>query len=319
MRWGIIGPGKIAGKFAGDLQLVEDGELYAVASRNKERAAAFAKEFGASRVFGDYQALYRCEDVDVVYIATPHSFHAGEAIAAMEAGKHVLCEKPLGMNSAEVARMISAANSNSRFLMEAMWTRFNPAVSEVLEHIKNGRIGSIRYLQADFGFYAMDQPVDSRLFNPALGGGTLLDIGIYPVFLAYTLLGMPKAIEASSLFLENGVEYQTAVRFDYNHAHALLFSSFACSTSMRAEICGEKGRYFLEPRWHEAGAYTYEQAKGGEVLENRPLKGKGYYYEIVEVQRCIRENLLESPHWSLTHSLDLIGLIDAVSEKIRRR
>lgn len=317
IRWGIIGLGNIASKFAEDLVNVDDAELTAVASRSENNAREFAAKFNAGTFFTSYSDLYNSEEVDVVYIAVPHSFHAHESIEAMRSGKHVLCEKPLGISASEIQKMIEVANEEQCFLMEAMWSRFNPSIEESLSKIANGELGTLRYINADFGFFAMERERSGRLFNPQLGGGSLLDIGIYPVFLAYVLLGKPLRIEASALFLDNGVEYQSSIRFDYEKAHANLFSSFACNTEMRAEISGELGTIFLEPRWHEASGFSIRKGDKETKFE-RPLNGRGYTYEIMEVNRCLQEGKLQSDKWSLKHSLHLAELLDTISKTISR-
>lgn len=312
IRWGIVGLGNIAGKFAADLKLLPDAELTEVASRDVNKAGEFARKFGAKKSSGSYEALFNSQDVDVVYIATPHSHHAENSIAALRAGKHVLCEKPLGLTLEEVRKMTRVAEEESRFLMEGMWSRFNPAVIEVLQRCRNGDLGKIRYIRADFAFNALGRNRDGRLFNPELGGGSMLDIGLYPVFLAYSLLGMPVGLDATALYLENGVEYQTAMRFTYHGAQALLFSSLACDTQMRAEIAGEEGSFLLEPRWHETDSYRHVSG-GVNTLKEFELSGKGFTYEIQEVHRCLRKGHLQSALWSHKNSRDLVTLLDSIS------
>jgi len=314
IKWGILGPGKIAHSFANDLQLVDGGELAAVASRNIERAKAFAEQYGADEYFGSYEELFESNNVDVIYIATPHTGHSKWAIRAMEKGKHVLCEKPLGISTTEVQSMINAAKKNKVFLMEALWSRFNPTIIKVKHLIDEGHIGTLSYLHADFAFYAMDRDEKGRVLNPDLAGGSLLDIGIYPIFLSYLLLGIPEKIQASSKFYSTGAEIQTSMVFDYKEAQAILYSGFTSKSSMRAELSGSDGSIYINPRWHEAHSYSVE--KNGEIEEiNIPKIGKGYSHEILEVHQCLREGKLQSDLWSHQNSLDLIGLLDKVRSK----
>ncbi len=311
IRWGILGLGNIAHKFAKDLQLVADAELKAVASRSIEKAEVFREEYEAAFAFANYQELFNCDEVDVIYIATPHTSHAELAIKAMNHGKHVLCEKPLGVNLKEVERIIATAQQNQVFLMEALWSRFNPSILKVKQLVDEGIIGDIGYVRADFAFYAMDRDLNSRVLNPDLAGGSLLDIGIYPIFLAYIILGKPNKIMASSNFHESGAEVQTSMIFGYPNAQAVLYSGFTTNSETKAELSGKKGTIYLHPRWHEAQGYTIE--KEG-VVENfeLPTAGKGYSYEIEEVCTCLRAGKIESELWSHQNSLDLSLLLDQV-------
>ncbi|MEE1963291.1 Gfo/Idh/MocA family oxidoreductase [Allomuricauda taeanensis] len=314
IKWGIVGPGKIARKFASDLQLVEDAIITGVGSRNLQRAQEFADEFHVPHVFGSYEELFQSSEVDVLYIATPHNFHKELAIRAMENGKHVLCEKPLGINGKEVAEIVEAAKKNKVFMMEALWSRFNPAIQRVKKLVDEGKLGQITYLHADFAFYALDRDKDSRLLNPNLASGSLLDIGIYPVFLAYLILGMPERIEAMSTFHGNGTELQTSMIFQYPEAQALLYSGFRGRSKMEAEISGTEAEVYLRPRWHEANGFSL--VKNGEAEEfDLPVRGTGYFYEIMEVNQCIREQRIESGSWSHQNSLDIAELLDTIRKK----
>lgn len=311
IRWGLVGLGKISDTFARDLALVADAELIAVGSRNLDKAKAFGKEHHSRYSFGSYEELFQCPEVDVVYIGTPHSFHAELAIQAMQYGKHVLCEKPMGVNQEQTARMVNAARAHQVFLMEALWSRFIPAIDTVYERIQSGTIGPIRYLHADFAFYALDRDQEGRLLNPALAGGSLLDIGIYPIFLSYLLLGMPKNIQCTSRFHKTGAEIQTAMVFEYEEAQAMLFSGLTCNSEMKAEIAGTKGSIHLHPRWHESPGYTLDMRGEIESL-TVPKLGKGYVHEIQEVHHCLMNGKTQSMLWSHKHSLDLVNIMDSV-------
>lgn len=314
IRWGIIGPGHIAHSFAKDLKLVSEGVLTAVASRNLENAKAFAQEYDIEHAYGSYEELMVSDVVDVIYIATPHVSHAELSIKTMNSGKHVLCEKPMGVNKSEVESMILTAKDNNVFLMEALWSRFNPTIVKVKNMIDDGFFGEIRYVHADFAFYALDRDENGRLLNPELAGGTLLDIGIYPIFLAYLILGKPMEILAKSKFYKTGVEIQTSMIFDYKNAQAILYSGLNSKSEMKAEISGSKGSVFIHPRWHESQGYSVE--KDG-IMENFELQttGKGYAHEIEEVHRCLKAGEIQSGLWSHRNSLDLITIMDSIRSK----
>lgn len=314
VRWGIIGLGNIARNFVKDLALVDEAQIYGAASRNLVKAKEFAAAHNISNAFGSYRELLECREVDVVYIATPHTLHCELSIMAMDHGKHVLCEKPMGINREEVEKMIAAAQKNKVFLMEALWSRFNPSIRKVKQLIGNGEIGTLAYLHADFAFYALDRDFNGRVLNPELAGGSLLDIGIYPIFLAYFLLGKPDRILSTSNFYPNGTEIQTSMIFKYPGAQALLYSGFTSRSEMKAEISGENGSIYLPTRWHEAQGYILE--RNGEIEEfSIPTIGRGYFYEIKEVHHCLELGLLESSLWSHNNSLDLISLMDRVREQ----
>lgn len=311
IKWGIVGAGNIAHSFSKDLALVNGGKLVSVASRNLEKAQAFADEYGALNAYGSYEELFNSKTVDVIYLATPHTSHANLSIAAMKAGNAVLCEKPMGVNKGEVEKMVAVAKENNVFLMEALWTRFNPTIKKVKELVDNGTIGDIGYLQADFAFYALDRDENGRLLNPDLAGGSLLDIGIYPIFLAYLMLGKPKDIKASANFYKTGVEVQCSMIFNYDNAQAILYSGLNSNSEKKAEIAGSEGSIFIHPRWHETTGYTIE--KDGESTSNEVGKrDKGYVHEIEEVQDCLASGKKQSDLWSHQNSLDLIEIMDSV-------
>jgi predicted dehydrogenase len=311
IRWGIVGLGNIAGKFAGDLALSSDATLVAVASRDSNKARLFSEQYGAKKAYGSYEALFKDPDVDVVYIATPHSFHHAQTLSALKAGKNVLCEKPLGINASEVREMTDLASEKGLFLMEALWSRFNPGIQEVYGRVKSGELGAVRYLRADFAFPALDRDPRGRLLNPALAGGSLLDIGIYPVFLAYLFLGIPNDVKVAAHFHTTGAEKQIAMIFDYDEALAVLYSGFSSRSEMKAEVSCESGSALLTPPWHHTERIQWQ--KDEEIEEVAlPLKGSGYFYEIEEVHRCLKAGRLESDLWSWADSLALHSLLDRV-------
>lgn len=314
IKWGIIGPGNIARKFTSDLKLVEQASVAAVASRNLERAQSFANEFQIPNVFDSYDALFASDEIDIVYIATPHNFHKDLSIRAMEHGKHVLCEKPLGVNRAEVEEIIVAAEKNKVFMMEGLWSRFNPSIAKAKQLVDAREIGQVSYVNADFAFYGLDRGEDSRILNPDLASGSLLDIGIYPIFLAYLILGMPDEIKASSNFYANGTEIQTSMIFQYSDAQAVLYSGLTSNSKMEAKISGSEGEITLSSRWHEANGYTLVKQNESQEVE-LPRTGVGFVHEILKVHDCLNNNMLECDLWTHQNSLDLVELMDTIRKK----
>ena len=315
IKWGVIGCGNIANKFASDLALIADAELQAVASRNLERAQEFGQKYNAISSYGNYDELFLDASVDIVYIATPHNFHCELSSRAMEHNKHVLCEKPLAINRKEAEKMIAMSKDKNLFFMEGLWTRFNPTFVEVKNRIDKGEIGQVKYIKADFSFKS-HHPLDSRVFNLDLGGGAILDIGIYPTFLAYALLGKPNEILAKSIFNEiTNCDVQSSMLFHYEDAQAILYSSFMSKSKMIACISGSDGEIYLHDSWHAAQGYTLVKNGEEEVIE-LPTKGIGFSHEIMECNNCIRNNQIESKLWSHQNSLDLISILDEVRSEV---
>lgn len=316
IRWGIIGLGNIAHQFAKDLMLVEDAELVAVASRNLDKAQEFAKNYNVKQVYDSYDAIMKDSKVDIFYIATPHNSHAALSVRALQNNKHVLCEKPIALNYDDALQMITASKENNRFFMEAFWTRFNPSFREAFAKIKNGEIGTIKYINADFAFSAETlEGIGNRKTDINLGGGSLLDIGVYPLFLCYMVLGIPTEILAKSNFYKTGADLQTSMILQYENAQAILHSSFVSASNMIATINGSKGTINLNALWHEAQSYTLSVNNNKEEFL-LPTKGKGFTYEIEECHHCIRKNKIESQLWSHQNSLDLIKIVDEVRSQI---
>ncbi|TMU55145.1 Gfo/Idh/MocA family protein [Flagellimonas algicola] len=311
IRWGIVGLGRIAKLFAEDLQLVKDAELVAVASNNMDRARDFAEIFGVQNYYENYENLFKDKLVDIVYVATLHHTHARVSIAAMNHGKHVLCEKPVAINQRETKEMVATSNVNRVFFMEAFWTRFNPSILKIKELIDSGEIGRLRYINAEFTFYKLDDDPNARSLNVDLAGGSLLDMGVYPIFLSYLMLGVPKDIVAKSKFFDTGAEIQTAMIFDYPEAQAVLYSGFANNTDMKAKICGEEGEIFIHPIWHETQGFTLVK-NGWQKTYDLPTIGKGFTYEILETHKCIGQGEIESKIWSHNDSSSLMEVVDSV-------
>ncbi len=314
IRWGIIGLGQIARSFAEDLKLVPEAELTAVASTSASRASDFAREFECEKSYSSYSELFQDLDVDVVYVATIHTTHFELSIEAIVNGKHVLCEKPLAVNKEQATKMVQTAREHQVFFMEALWTRFNPSILKIKELIEQGSIGKIRYINADFTFYALGNDPNSRLLNVDLAGGSLLDVGVYPIFLAYLLLGIPDEVLAKSQFLETGAEIQTSMIFQYEGAQAILYSGMASHTDFKAKICGEEGEIYIDPMWFQTPGFKLVQ-EGETQSHDLPTIGQGYAHEIMEVHECLNTNKIESSKWSHQNSIELMGIVDDIRRK----
>lgn len=316
IRWGILGGGKIAKKFASDLRLVNDAELTAVASRTPEKAQFFAEAYHPAHVFDEYESLASCSDVDVIYIATPHALHYENVMMCLRHGKAVLCEKAFALNLAQARKMIDLARAQKLFLMEAFWTKLLPQYRKITEIIASGQIGEVKMIQADFGFRA-PEPKAQRLYDPALGGGSLLDIGIYPVFIAQSILGKPTHVHAFITPYESGVDEQCAIAMKFaDGGLAVLSSTFAAETPVEAMIAGTEGRIVMRNRFHNAQA-TVELIIGRQaplLIEVEREDGAGYQYEARHVNECLKQGLTESPVITHTDTLMLMETLDRIRE-----
>ena len=311
-RWGILGPGRIAHKFAQDLRTLPDAQLYAVASSDQQRADAFAQEYAIPHAFGTYEELLTLPDLDVVYVATPHIKHHENVMMLLNGGISVLGEKPFAMNGEQVRDMVSTARNKGIFLMEALWSRFMPGIRHALELTQSGAIGKIVSVKADFGFKAPFAP-ENRLFNKELGGGALLDIGIYPLFLSYLILGNPTKIKALASFGTTDVDEQCGMVLSYEGGQlALLDSTLRAKTDCVGIIQGETGQIRIHGRFHETTAVTLQPEDGESNTVAFDRQTHGYDYEAQHVMACLAEGRTESPLWSLDDSLNLINLLDAV-------
>ena len=315
IRWGILACGRIAKKFAADLQFVEGAELVAVASRSLERAEAFAKEFPAKHVLGSYEALVALEDVDVIYVASPHSHHYEHTLLCLKHGKAVLCEKAFAINSKQAEEMVALARTQKVFLMEAMWTRFLPHYLKVKEMLDEGKIGEIKGVLAHFGFRPLP-PMPQRIYDPTLGGGALLDIGIYPVFLAQSLMGVPDEIMAHMIPASTGVDEQCSILFKYkNGQSANLYATFTTSLETDADIFGTGGRIRLTNSFYKPSSKIQYYTGLVDTLTSIPTEtdpGFGYQHEARHVGECLRQGLTESPVWGLEDTLGLMKTLDRI-------
>ncbi len=314
-KWGIIGLGKIAHIFANDLKHVEGAELYAVASRTQDKANEFAEIHSAKNAYGNYTELLKNPEVDMVYIATPHVFHYDNAIEALQHKKAVLCEKPLAMNAEQVKVMQDLARQNKVFFMEALWTDFMPALQFLKDIKKNNTYGKIKNLKAEFCFEPEFNP-NSRLFNKNLGGGALLDIGIYPVYLALRLIGTPDNIEAHAQFNQTDVDVETNIKFLYNDGRSAdLFCSLKKTTKSEAVIGFEKAEITIHERFHESDKLSIKTENDVEQ-ENFNHQYRGYNFEIEHVQECLQKGLTESPFMDFEFSRTLMMTLDKIREII---
>lgn len=315
INWGIIGLGNIANTFAKDLLLSNKSKLYAVASRHRDKAKAFSEKFNTTLYYNSYKALAEDSNIDVVYIATPHTLHYENTILCLSKGKAVLCEKPFSINTSQVEAMIKTAKSKNLFLMEGLWTRFIPATEKLLELIELNTIGDIISIKADFGFKA-EIDLKSRLYNKVLGGGALLDIGIYPIYLSLLLLGSPKAIKATARMTETGVDSYCAMVFSYdNNVSANLECTIETDTPTEAIIYGTKGSIKLHRDFFASKQLTLTQ-NNVETVYDIDKKGMGYLHEIEAVNLCLINGYKESSKVPLKTSLELIKIIDRVKASI---
>jgi predicted dehydrogenase len=306
-RWGILGTGRIANKFAAGLADVEGAELVAVGSRSREGAEAFGSKWNLRKRHASYAALAADAEVDAIYVSTPHNLHCENTLLCLEAGKPVLCEKPFAMNAPQVEEMIRCARQRGVFLMEGMWTRWNPVTVRVRELVREGAIGSPRMLQCDLGFRAPFDP-GSRLFDLALGGGALLDVGVYCVAYAHMIFGAaPEEVVGLADRGATGADEQSAciLRFG-DGALAVLSSAVRTNTPVEATISGTDGSIRV-PRFYDADRLFL---KGEEILVERA--GNGFNYEAAEVQRLVRAGKLESDVLPLDESLAILRTLDRI-------
>ncbi len=348
-RWGILGTGWVAGLFAKGLRELPDASLHAVGSRSRDNADAFAREYGASRAHASYEALVRDEEVDLVYVATPNTLHREHCLLALAHGKPVVCEKPFTVDAAEAASVVEEARRRGVFLMEGMWMRFVPLMREVETLVRSGAIGDVRMLTAQLGLPVEFNP-SHRLFDSKLGGGALLDLGVYPLSLAVRLLGRPSRVSSQAVFNPTGVDEQCTVLLEFPGARQATITTSICNrTPNDAAIMGTEGMLHLhEPLYcPETLSLVRSRRQGGEggmrpqglaarlgverlkqhrlVREvrdvvnlartervTRRVLGNGYAHEAAEAMRCLREGLKESPLMPLDESLAVMQTVDAI-------
>jgi predicted dehydrogenase len=325
LNWGVVATGGIAGKVTGDIALLEDSVLYAVSSRSAAKASGFAERFGFASSYSDsdgvsgFEAMFADPAVDVVYITTPHAQHYDVAKSALEHGKHVLCEKPFTVSAAEAAELIDLARARNLFLMEALWTRFLPSTNRAWDILASGELGTPSWVQADLGFTAPSDPA-SRLWDPAAGGGALLDLSVYTLTWAFGALGFPDGVTAAGVLNDSGVDIQNALTLRYDDGrHAQLSSSLAASGPGSATIACSGG-------WLRTGGghlpnptELHVHGPDGERVETFDPAGAGYTYQLREVTRCIQQGLTESPTMPLADTLRTMELLDGVRAQLGLR
>lgn len=315
IKWGIIGLGKIANKFAADLLLSDNSILQGVASRDENKARAFCKAYNSYRYYSSYEELADDPDIDIIYIATPHTFHFENTMMCLRKGKAVLCEKPMGINAREEQIMVQEAKSRNLFLMEGIWTRFIPATEKLIDLLNQKIIGELFAIRADFGFKG-DLNFENRVYNKELGGGALLDIGIYPIYLSLLTMGSAHDIKAMARMTSSDVDSYCSMLFSYkNNSKAILESTIEAHTPTEAYIYGNKGSIKLHSRFHHTEKLTISRNDKEKTL-NMKYRGNGYIHEIEEVNQCLFNKAIESPKLPLEMSLQLIALIDRVKKEI---
>ncbi|SDC18723.1 Gfo/Idh/MocA family protein [Streptomyces prasinopilosus] len=319
VRWGILATGGMAATFTADLVDLPDAEIVAVASRSPEPAKAFAERFGIPRAYGDWESLARDEEIDIVYVATPHSAHRAAAGLCLEAGRNVLCEKPFTLNAREAAELVGLARDGGLFLMEAMWMYCHPMVRRLKELIDDGAIGEVRTVQADFGL-AANVSASHRLRDPALGGGALLDLGVYPVSFAQLLLGEPSEIVAKAALSEEGVDLQTGALLSWESgAIASVHCSIVGGTATSASVTGSAGRidipygFFFPDRF-----VLHRDGEDAEEFVADPADGarNSLKHEAAEAMRALRAGETESPLVPLDGTLAVMRTLDTIRERV---
>jgi predicted dehydrogenase len=313
IHWGILGTGMIATKFAEGLMALPDAELVAVGSRSQSRADDFGYEFDVPHRHASYTALADDPDVDVVYVATPHPFHRENSMLCLEGGKAVLCEKPFTINASEAEDVIALAREKGLFLMEAMWTRFLPVLVKTRELLAKGAIGEVRALFADFGFRTAFDP-QSRLFDPHLGGGALLDVGVYPISLASMVFGTaPSRINGMAHLGQTGVDEQFAVILGYDQGRlAILTAATRTEMPQEAVLAGAEGRIRIHAPWWRSTTLTLSRPRQEDEVLHLPYEGNGYNYEAAAVMDCLRAGRTESDVMGLDETLAIMQTLDRI-------
>ncbi|MDQ1627151.1 MAG: hypothetical protein QOI54_895 [Actinomycetota bacterium] len=315
-RWGILGTGRIAASFATDLARLPDAELVAVGSRSPEGAERFGQQFGAAHRHASYEALVADDDVDVVYVATPHPGHHPAALLAIEAGKAVLVEKPFTVNAEQARELVAAARARSTFLMEAMWARFMPHYAHVRALLAEGALGDVRTVIVDHGQW-FERDASSRLFDRTLGGGALLDLGIYAVSFASMVLGTPTRVLALSDPAFTGVDATTSALLQHDGGrHAVVTTTLEATGSNRAAIIGTEARLELHSRFYRSPTLTLTSRDDVVEVFEAPAETRGLRHQAAEVMRCLREGRTESEVMPLDETVSIMATMDEIRRQI---
>jgi predicted dehydrogenase len=314
-KWGVLGTGGIARAFARDLAFLDGHQVAAVGSRNAASAASFASEFPDAKPFASYEELVLA-DVDAIYVATPHTFHFENSLLALNAGKPVLCEKPFTINLAEARVLVDKARELNLPLLEAIWTRFLPHIQQMREIISSGALGEIHTVIADHGQF-LPEEIAPRLWRPELGGGALLDLGIYPITLAHLVLGVPQSFSASATLTDLGVDSQISMIFDYSSgAQAMINATMLNRTAISGVISGSKARLEMDGFFFAPTSIRLISRDGDVTEFPNTYKGHGLREEAVEFARMVRAKELESPLAPHAMTLEIMELMDAIRARI---
>ena len=315
-RWGILASGGIAQAFARDLSYFNNHIVAAVGSRSKESADAFATEFPGCVAYASYEELVNDPTLDAIYVATPHPYHVSNTVLALNAGKPVLCEKPFTINAAEAKQMKAAADANGVALMEAMWARFLPHMHRVREILASGELGDIWAVEADHGQRLSDY-ANPRHWEPSLGGGALLDLGIYPISFAHMVLGKPDSITSSATFTDKGVDASSTAIFNYKSgAQAILTSNMMVSTPCRATICGTLGKIEIDRTFYNPASMRVIMHDGTTTEYPSDYKGHGLREQAMEFERVVRAGAMNSPILTPDESIEIMGSLDEIRRQI---
>jgi predicted dehydrogenase len=311
-NWGIIGAGRIANLFADGLKELPNANRYAIAARSSERAEAFREKHGFERAYGSYGEMLADPKVDIVYISTTNNLHFKHTMMSLEAGKAVLCEKPFASDAHQVQQMVAQAQKSQRFLMEALWSRFLPSMMQFKDEMLNGTVGRPHLLQCNFGFISPYDP-QRRVYNPELGGGSIPDIGVYPLFVAMYLFGAPTDIKVISVPAPTGTDWTTSVLLQHAGKEiSMLISSFEMDLVSEACLYGSDGYLKLHSMFHTPTRLSMRKNKGEETPIPISSVGNGYNYEAAEVMRCLDEGLIESPGMPLGFSIEMMQALDTI-------
>lgn len=315
IRWGILGAGWIAGYVAPDIAASDGSVLAAVGARDGARAAAFAEKHGVARSYGSYDELVADPELDVIYVATTHSHHHEHALLALEAGKPVLVEKAFTLNAREAREVVAVARARRLFCMEAMWMRFNPLVVQAQALVNAGRIGELVNVRADYS-KRFDFDAEHRLFDMSVGGGALLDLGVYPLTFAWLFLGRPDSVQAAGVLSPTGSDATAAVQWSYESGRvAQIHTSAVRESSLGALVVGTEGWLRLDTPLHLPDTMTIHTADGEQVVTGA-MPGNGYGLEVAEVERCLRAGELESPVVPLDDTIAILETIDEARRQI---
>lgn len=317
IRWGVVGAGRIAHTFSKDIRWVKEASLSAIAARDVERAKTFAAQYGVEKAYGSYDELFNDPDIDAIYIATPHTHHLQQAEAAMRAGKAVLCEKPITVSAHECEQLMAVNAETNSYLMEAMWTHFLPAIKKAQEWIAEGKLGQIRHIKADFGYPQLPFDPARREYDTELAGGCMLEMGVYPVSLAWLFTqNLPSNVAVMGHRAPNGVEDDITAICDHGEIKATLGTSFRSKLQNWAYIIGEGDRYIAIPDfWRADKCFLYNLDDCIESYED-PRKGSGFEFQIQSVCQDLIAGKTQSEVVPLNASLKVQQYMDLIKSKV---